>query len=170
MPTKMVTKAYLAGRMSNNPHDKKWRDDMAPFLEDLGFEVLDPYKFEPLQLQGLRPTRLPDGFNHWYELRDSDDPLHIERFLKYMRRIIKYDIHLVTQIVDVVIVYWDKGCKNGAGTHSEMTAAFIAGKPVYLVLEKGTRLPAWATGCCDEIFDNFDDLRVFLKEDWGSGN
>ena len=162
----MKTKAYLAGRMSKNPNDVKWREEITPFLEELGFEVLNPYKLEPLQLKGLRPSRLPEGFQHWYELRDSEDPLHVERFMKYMRRIIKFDIHIVNNIADLVIVYWDKGCKDGAGTHSEMTSAFITGKPVYCVLEKGTRLPAWARGCCEELFDSFEDLKKFLVEDW----
>lgn len=158
-------KAYLAGRMGTNPHDREWRKKITPFLEELGFEVLDPYVMEPLQLAGLRPGRLPDGIEHWYQLRDSDDPQHIERFMKYMRRIIHYDIHLVQNEADVVIVYWDKGCRNGAGTHSEMTSAYLAGKSVLCVMKH--RLPAWARGCCEEVFESFDSLKKFLQDEYG---
>lgn len=165
---KTKAKVYLAGRMSTNPHDKEWREKLTPFLEELGFEVLDPYVMEPLQLAGLRPGRLPEGLDHWYQLRDSDDPAHIERFMKYMQRIIHYDINLVRNVADVIIVFWDKGCRNGAGTHSEMTAAYLSGKSVLCV--KKHRLPAWGRGCCEEIFESFDDLKKFMEEEYGKGD
>jgi len=151
--------------MGKNPHDAQWREDITPFLEELGFTVLNPYKLEPLQLKGLRPGRLPEGMTHWYDLLDSEDPLHVERGVRYMRKVIDFDCDLVQNKTDAVIVLWDKGCKSGAGTHSEMTIAYRAGKPVYCV--QSAPLPAWARGCCDEVFKSFEDLRDFLKEEFG---
>ncbi len=157
---------YLAGRMNRkDPYDSQWRTDLTPFLENLGFEVLDPYHFEPMQLKGLHRHRLPDGISHWHELRHSKDPSHQNRFLKYMRRIIKYDLNLVKNIADFIIVYWDEGCRDGAGTQSEITVAWDIGKLVYCVA--AAKLPAWARGCCEEVFTSFDELKAFLKEEFG---
>lgn len=159
-------KVYLAGRMNRkDPHDSKWREDITPFFEKLGFEVLNPYKFEPLQLKGLRPGRLPESIEHWHQLRHSDDPAHVERFLKYIRRIIKYDLNLVRNEADIIVVYFDEGCRSGAGTQSEMTVAWDLGKLVYCVAD--TKLPAWARGCCEEVFSSFDELKTFLEKEYG---
>lgn len=157
---------YLAGRMNrNNPADVQWRKELTPFLEELGFDILDPCDLEPAQLQGLRPNRLPEGVKHWHELRNSTDPAQVARFVKYMRRIIKFDLNIVKNITDIVIVLWDEGCRSGAGTHSEITVAFDVGKLVYCVAT--AELPAWAFGCCQEIFKSFDELKTFMKKEYG---
>lgn len=159
---------YLAGRMDyENDAGHKWRADLTPFLEGMGFEVLNPYEFEPEQLKGLKRGRLPEGMKHWTELRDSPDPNHRQRFMKYMRRIIKYDLNLIRNVVDYIIVFWDEGCKTGAGTHAELTIAWDLGKPIYCV--EAARMPSWAKACCEELFKSFDELRAFMKNEFGDG-
>jgi len=160
------TAVYLAGRMDpNDPMDAKWRKDLTPFLENLGFEVLDPYFFEPDQLAGLKAGRLPKGYKHWTELRDASEPHLVERFLRYMRRIIKFDIKTVKNDADYLIVRWSEGCKSGAGTHAEITIAFDIGKPVYVVEE--AKMPSWARACAEKVFKNFDELRAFMTDEFG---
>ena len=163
---KAKPKVYLAGRMSSDPADKEWRDSLTPFLENLGFDVLNPYILEPLQLKGLRPKQLPDGIKHWYDLRKSDDKNHYSRFKRYIRAIIKYDIKLVINKADIVIVRWSPNCASGAGTHSEITYAFMNDKPVYLVEEH--EMPTWTEGCIEEKFKTFDDLKSFFTKEFGS--
>ena len=157
---------YLAGRMD---HEKdrghEWRAKLTPFLHELGFDVLNPYEFEIKQLEGLRPGRLPEGFKHWVELCYSEDPKHVARFVRYMRRIIKFDLNLVKNDTDYIIVLWDKGCASGAGTHAELTFALDCNVPVFCVAK--TKMPYWARACCDEVFSSFDELKSFMKEEFG---
>ena len=164
MPKKQAV--YLAGRMDHEKGEgHEWRTSLTPLLESLGFRVLDPYKFEPRQLEGLRPGRLPEDIKHWTELRDSSNPDHQRRFLRYMRRIIKYDLHIIKNEADYIIVLWDEKCKDGAGTHAELTLAWDLGKPIFCV--EAARLPNWARGCCEEVFSSFDELKWFLEDEFG---
>lgn len=167
MPTKRKTRIYLCGRMDpDDPTDEQWRLDIAPFLEELGFEILNPYLLEPMQLKGLRPNRLPEGVKHWHELKDSKDARLYNRFKTYMRRIVAFDVNLVKKHADVVLVRWSEGCKGGAGTHAEVTIAFMCNKPVYCLAE--VPLPAWIEACCDEVFHSVDEFKKFAQEEFGA--
>ena len=157
---------YLAGRMSNDVKDKTWREKITPFLEELGFEVLNPYVLEPLQLKGLKPKRLPEGVKHWYELRKSTDKAQYERFKKYMQNIISYDIRLVTNKADIIVCRWSENCKTGAGTHAECTVAFMNKKPLYVIEE--AKMPAWIEGCVEEKFKTAEELVEFFKREFGT--
>lgn len=166
-------RAYLAGRMDfSNPYHRQWRTDITPFLKKLDFVPLNPYLLEPNQLKGLRPGRMPTGSNytHWTEFGDSNDPILEERFRRYIRRIIDFDIDLVEKEADFLIVYWDEHCQKGAGTHSEMTVAYRNKKEIYCVCDPKVEMPVWARGCCTLIFDSFDNLRKFLIEEFGDGD
>jgi len=157
---------YLAGRMNHEKNrGHEWREKITPFLNGLGFEVLNPYEFETKQLNGLRPGNLPKGIKHWVELRHSNDPNHVARFVRYMRRIIRYDLNLIKNNTDYIIVLWDEGCKTGAGTHSELTFALELGIPVYCV--ERAALPYWARACCEAVFPSFNELKLFLEEEFG---
>lgn len=174
MSRKKLT-VYLAGAMEAAVDlGAGWRDELTPFLHQLGLEVLNPCEFEPQQLKGLRPNRLPDYYTNlhgerikprfWHELKQASEPHLYRRFLKYMRRIIHYDIKVVENQVDYVVVYWDAATGKGAGTHAELTTAFLRNIPVYCVA--ACEMPAWAKACCSEIFLNFTDLKEFLKEEF----
>ena len=174
MKTRKLT-CYLAGAMEAAENlGSGWRDKITPFLKTLNLDVLNPCEFEPQQLKGLRPNRLPDYFmdgtkkvylTHWHELKNASEPQLYNRFLKYMRRIINYDIGLVENNTDLVIVLWDKAASKGAGTHAELTAAFRHNIPVYCVATSD--IPAWAKACCTDIFLTFEALQEKLKEDFG---
>jgi len=152
--------------MSKDPVDRSWREKITPFLEELDMEVLNPYVLEPLQLKGLKPKRLPPGMKHWYELRTSSDERLYERFKRYMRAIIKYDIRLVMYKADIIICRWSENCKTGGGTHAELTYGFMNDKPVYVVEE--AQMPAWIEGCVEEKFKTFDELKEFFKREYGA--
>lgn len=170
-------KVYQIGGMEQADNlGAGWREELTPFLEALGLEVLNPCEFEKKQLGDLRPNRLPDFYTngltgekikpiYWHDLRNAQEPRLYNRFLKYMRRIINYDMNLVDREVDVAIVYWDKATAQGAGSHAEITAAFRKNIPVYCVAV--CDMPGWIKACCSEIFLDFSALRESLTEDFG---
>jgi hypothetical protein len=164
---KSKQKAYLCGRMGNNPNDAKWREDITPFLEGLDFEVLNPYKLEVKQLRGLHVKDLPKGYKVWFELKEHPDKNQRDRFLKYMRKIILFDCDIVKDKADILVGLWDEGCKTGAGTASELTLAFLSRKPIFVVAT--VEMPLWAYGCCTRVFSSFEELRAFLLEEYGDG-
>lgn len=151
-----------------------WRESITPFLEDLGLEVLDPTLLEFGQFKGLRPKRLPDSLEtrkgetisptYWHDLKHAKDERLQKRFLKYIRRIIKFDMGVVRNEADYLLCYWDNATARGAGTHAEITEAFLHNKPVYIV-EKA-ELPAWIRGCATKVFSNFKDAQEFLSEEF----
>lgn len=129
-------RVYLSGRMSKNPNDRRWRKRLTPILERLNLHVFDPYVFQP-----SAPT------------------------IVKMRRIIQFDIRMVTRHTDLVVVLWDKGCRGGAGTHAELTYAFLNNIPVYCV--KLAKMPKWARACCTRVFSGFTPLIGFLGRKYG---
>ena len=165
---------YLAGGMEHiSALGAGWRETITPKLEAIGYSILNPCLFEPQQLKGLHTNRLPDTIEtatgetivpkHWHELKHAKRTSSAyKRFKNYMQRIIRYDIRVVEADTDVVICSWTRGTAKGAGTHSELTTAFMLGVPVYVVLDKGVAMPGWAQGCATEIFDTFEDLLAIL--------
>ena len=168
--------AYLAGAMENAKSlGAGWRNEITPKLVELGYDILNPCLFEPEQLKGLHTSRLPESLEtqngksmtpkHWHELKYAKRSSSMyQRFTKYMRRIIRYDLSVISQETTIVVCYWTKTAAQGAGTHSELTWAFMHFIPVLIVLDRGVDLPGWAHGCASEIYDNFDDLLEGLKE------
>lgn len=168
---------YLASAMeAAKDLGSGWRSDITPFLKELDFEVLNPVLFEPKQLEGLHPSKLPSEITnkytgeiftptHWHQLKLAKEKPLFKRFLRYMRRIISYDIKVVTQKADIIICYWNRETQFGAGTHSELTYGFLTGKEIYCVEE--APMPGWAMACCTRIFPTFEELKVFLKEEFG---
>jgi len=177
----MITKEdqltiYLAGGMENSKNlGAGWRNRLTPKLELMGIKVLNPCEFEQEQLKGLKTKMLPEKFRsaegkivrpkHWHQLKMAPRDSHLyKRFKRYMQNIIRYDIYVVTECTDFVVCYWNEDTGKGAGTHSELTTAFMNDIPVYVILEDGASFPAWAQGCTTEIFDNFDDLILRLSK------
>jgi len=161
---------YLAGGMENAKNlGAGWRDTLTPRLEILGIKVLNPILFEQEQLKGLKIRMLPEKFRgidgkivrpkHWHQLKLAPRTSHLyKRFQRYMQNIIRYDIQIVTECTDFVVCHWTNETSKGAGTHSELTAAFMTNVPVYVVLKDGIAFPGWAHGCTTEIFSTFDEL------------
>lgn len=152
-----------------------WRNRLTPFLEELGFEVLNPTEFEPEQLKGLQPNRLPESYTdlfgnkckptHWHHLKFASEPHLRKRFKKYMQHIVRYDMNIVKNVADIMVAYWDEFAGKGAGSHSEITHAFLYGKPIYMIAT--TEIPAWLTGIVTEIFLSEEDFKKFMSEEYG---
>jgi len=169
-------KFYLAGAMEKAENlGAGWRDDMTAKLDILGHEVLNPCLFEPRQLKGLHTKRLPESFTnklngelvkptHWHQLKLAKEQHLQDRFLKYMRHIIKFDIKILLGEADVVVCLWSEDTGKGAGTHAELTYAYLNNIPVYTVMTH--EMPAWALACCTKTFDSFEELNSFLSNEY----
>ena len=148
-----------------------WRAKLTPMLHELGFEVLNPVEFEPEQLRGLQPNRLPDyctnylgarvKVNHWHDLKHATEKHLEDRFKRYMQRVKDYDLNLVRTGTDYIIALWDDVASKGAGTHTEINAAGEVGVPVNC-MEKDP-LPAWLVPDCTKRFRTWKSLEDFLK-------
>lgn len=176
MSKKNGLQVYLAGAMEVSADlGAGWRSEITPFFNEFGHTVQNPCDFEPAQLKGLHINRLPETLTtkegkiikpkHWHELKHSTNQKDFNRFLTYMRRVINYDIRLIRNEIDYIVVYWNEDTAKGAGTHSELTEGFMNNIPIYCVTD--TVMPAWAMACCTHRFNNFDELKEKLVEDFG---
>jgi hypothetical protein len=92
-----------------------------------------------------------------------------ERYRKFVRQCVDRDIKAVTEEVDYIICLWNADVFKGAGTHGEVTLAFQHNVPVYLVNQISLAdLSGWIMACSSEIFNNFEELKAFLLEKFGS--
>ncbi len=151
--------AYLAGAMERSPdRGRGWRSDLRPLLDALGHDRFDPCEEE-------RKVASDEERAAFLEWKAAGDP----RFVEMMRRIVRYDLdHLARS--DYVICYWDEHAQWSGGTPSEVTAAWLWGKPVYVVRAMDRAdLSSWVQGCATKIFDSFDELGAFLRNGAGEG-
>src|SRR5271157_5463781 len=108
MPEKKL-KIYLVGGMEKDVNlGAGWRDQVTPELIKRGYEILNPVEFEPEQLKGLKPKRLPESFEafdgtiikptHWHQLKLAKRGSSLlRRFKKYMRCCRNYDINSIVR-------------------------------------------------------------------------
>jgi hypothetical protein len=169
---------YLAGAMEHDPNGNDWRVEVTTRLAKYNLDILNPYEFEPEQLKGLQPRRLPEQFigrqgqivkpTHWHQLKLAvrSSALY-SRFKKYMRLIINYDMNIVKTRANYIICYWTVGTGKGGGTHAEINAAYELHKPVYIVQQAGADIPAWIEGCATRVYETFDELYKMLDEEFG---
>lgn len=170
-------KVYLAGGMEAEKNlGAGWRADVSPRLRDMGYDVLNPCEFEPQQLSGLHTHRLPEQMltvtgdtitpAHWHQLKLSPQATPARnRFRRYMQRIIQYDLNVVENVADVLLVNWTKGAAKGAGTHHEVGQAYRHGKPVYVVCSDEAHFPGWLDGCATAIFSTMEEALKHLEEE-----
>jgi hypothetical protein len=147
---------YLAGAIEHAPDGGKgWREEISKFLgETLKHGVFNPCIEENHILN-------PEEFNRFREWKEGD----LQRFRQTMRKLIDTDLHTLLNKVDYVVCLWDEHVLNGGGTHGELTLAYHNNIPVYMVSKIPRRkVSSWILGCTTEVFENFEELRAFLKE------
>lgn len=128
---------YLAGGMEKaGEYGSIWRLEITPHLENLGYDVWNPYTQElnvGIDVKKLRA------------LKDTD----YESFVAYSSKIVDYDIAAL-QDCAAVAVRIDESVLRGAGTYGEITVCRLYNIPVYawIDLPNGKLdVPAWAMGC-----------------------
>lgn len=145
---------YLSGSIEfADDGGRGWRVELTPFLLSLGHQVYDPAADRRKNLTEEEET----NFRAWKTAAP-------EKFAAVVRKIIHWDLDIVEQRADAVVCYWDAGAGRGAGTQAEVTAAFRAGKPVYLVTPlPPSEISGWILACATRVFSGFNQLREFLE-------
>ena len=147
-------RAYLSGGMENAKDEgSNWRIKITNWLkENLKHDVIDPV------LESEKKVIELDAENY-REWKNSNP----EKFKKFIRILINQDLRSVIEKADYLIVLWDKSVIYGGGTHGEITMAYWANKPVYLVNRlPSDKLSAWILSCSTEMFESFDNLKKQL--------
>ena len=137
-----------------------WRKDITLWLLD----NLDHGVFGPV----VESQKLMKNFRgeEFRRLKQTDP----KKYVEIIRLAIKKDLDAVVNKSDYVICLWDENVFKGAGTHSEVTFAYYHEKPIYLV----NKLPicdlsGWIMSCATEMVDDFESLKVILKNNYHNG-
>ncbi len=149
-------KAYLSGAMENVPDEgQSWRSGIEIWLsKKLGHTVFNPVS--------ETKKRVDSQQAHTYRTWKKTD---LNRFRNFIRQLVEHDIAAVQNDCDYIICFWDEAAAQGGGTQGEVTIAYQAGKPVYLVCGLSTdEISGWILACATELFDSFADLKQFLTD------
>jgi hypothetical protein len=150
-------RVYLSGGMEYAADEgRSWREDLELWLErELGWQAFNPNRESDRFLAALTPD-IP------FRSLKTADPA---RYLAIVGDIVDIDCREVAERADCVICYWDDGAMRGAGTKGELTIARYFKKPVYLVTTiPFAEIPGWVLGCTTKMFNDFEELKAFLKE------
>ena len=137
-----------------------WRKEITIWLnQNLNHSVIDPV----VESKKLIKNYKEEEFRKWKQT----DP---KKYIDIIRLAIKKDLDAVVNKSDYVICLWDENVFKGAGTHSEVTFAYYHEKPIYLV----NKLPicdlsGWIMSCATEMVDDFESLKVILKNNYHNG-
>lgn len=151
------SRVYLAGPMDRvKDGGIEWREDLTPFLQDLGIIVLDPCK---------KPTSLAYEGKEQREIRRK--LLRNYKFnecAKQMKEIRRVDLRMV-DVSDFLITYWDMDV-HICGTLEEVFWANREKKPVLVMCKQGKKeMPHWMFGVLPHnyFFDNWDNVKYYIN-------
>ena len=153
-------KAYLSGAMEFAKNEgASWREEMTFWLDrKLAHSVYNPV----VESQSIMKEYNAEDYREW---KNSDS----KKYANFIRVCVDRDIKAVRNSVDYLICLWDESVFKGAGTHAEVTLAYDCKKPVYLINKIGVSdLSGWIMACSSEIFTDFDELKLFLLDQYSS--
>jgi nucleoside 2-deoxyribosyltransferase len=149
-------RVYLAGAMDRVPdRGTGWRDDITPFLEQLGIIVFNPIK-KPTCI-GLEDTSTHE-LKQQLKINEKYDELS-----KIAKTIRSVDLRLV-DISDFLIVNLDLNI-HPCGTYEEIFWANRQKKPILIHMMQGKKnTPDWLFGTIphDMIFSSWDEIKNYL--------
>jgi hypothetical protein len=150
--------AYLAGAIEHSPDGGvAWRREVERELDRLGHAYYDATLVECDLLE-------PEEKGNFLRWKSAD----FARFRRAMRKVIDHDLGELLGRADYVIVYWEEWTRDGGGTHGEITLAYRAGIPVYLVATIPVeQVSGWILGCCEAVFESFPSLFAHLEDTCG---
>lgn len=158
MPNRLKNqRVYLAGAMDRvADRGNGWRDNITPFLENLGIVVLNPIK---------KPTLIgqEDEQTHKYKVKLKLEK-NYDELSQLMKVIRSIDLRLV-DISDFLIVNLDLDT-HPCGTYEEIFLANRSKKPVVVHMQQGKqKAPDWLFGTIPHqmIFSNWDDLKKYIE-------
>ncbi len=153
-------RTYLAGAMDRvDDGGVGWRNDISPFLVEMGVVVLDPCKKEEfmsyaMESDGDRKRR------HNYKIASNYDKLAEE-----IREIRITDLAAV-DVIDFLIVNIDTDI-HACGTYEELFCANSEKKPILIHCEQDKKgLPDWLFGTVPHelIFSDWSALKSYLVD------
>lgn len=149
-------RVYLAGAMDRvKDRGNGWRDNITPFLEELGVIVFNPIK-KPTSI-GQEDEAVHALKKHLKNNRKYDD------LSKIMKQIRSVDLRLV-DISDFLIVNLDLDI-HPCGTYEEIFWANRQKKPIIVHMEQGKQsAPDWLFGTIphEMIFSSWHDMKEYL--------
>lgn len=149
-------RVYLAGAMDRVPdRGNGWRDNITPFLEELGVIVFNPIK-KPTSI-GKEDEQV-QILKHSYKANHDYDKLSV-----LMKTIRSVDLRLV-DISDFLIVNLDLDI-HPCGTYEEIFWANRQKKPILIHMVQGKEnAPDWLFGTIPHnmIFSCWDELKNYL--------
>lgn len=151
-------RVYLAGAMDRvSDRGNGWRDEITPFLENLGIVVFNPIK---------KPTILgkEDQETHNYKIKLKNNEQY-EELSVLMKTIRSVDLRLV-DISDFLIVNLDLDI-HPCGTYEEIFWANRQKKPIIIHMVQGKKLaPDWLFGTVPHnmIFSSWGEVKTYLNK------
>lgn len=149
-------RVYLAGAMDRvADRGSTWRDNITPFLENLGVVVFNPIK---------KPTDIgtEDAESHVTKTKLKSQR-RFDELSAMMKTIRAVDLRLV-DISDFLVVNLDLEV-HPCGTYEEIFEANRSKKPILIHVEQGKdHTPDWLFGTIPHqmFFSNWDDIRNYL--------
>jgi len=151
-------RVYLAGAMDRvADRGNGWRDNITPFLENLGVIVFNPIK---------KPTTLAkeDEITHKLKLKLKQEK-NYDQLASIMKVIRSVDLRLV-DISDFLIVNLDLDI-HPCGTYEEIFWANRQKKPIIVHMVQGKQnAPDWLFGTIphEMIFSSWEDVKKYLLQ------
>ena len=149
-------RAYLAGAMDRVPdRGNGWRDNITPYLEELGVTVFNPIK---------KPTSIGQEDEQVQSLKQTyKKNLEYDNLSELMKVIRSVDLRLV-DISDFLIVNLDLDT-HPCGTLEEIFWANRQKKPIIVHMVQGKKnAPDWLFGTIPHqmIFSSWDEIKTYL--------
>lgn len=147
------SRVYLCGAMDRVPDGGvQWRDDIAPWLQNLGIKVINPCD-KPIDIC------VEDAENR--ELRNNwKETCQYNKLAEEMKLLRAVDLRFV-DISDFLIVYLDTDV-HACGTYEEIFLANRQKMPILVVIKGGVRnIPDWLFGTLP--YDHFFGTWIGLK-------
>ncbi len=151
--------AYLSGAMEYaDDEGEGWRKNITEWLtSNLDHSVINPVEESRLIISNTDSH----DYRNW---KETD----LVRYKNFINKFVMRDIEAVTKEANYIICLWNEEVFKGAGTHGEVTLAFEHSIPVYVVNQIPlTDLSGWIIACSTEIFENFEELKLFLLSKFG---
>jgi hypothetical protein len=151
--------AYLSGAMEYaDDEGEGWRKNLTEWLtSNLDHSVINPVEESRLIISNTDSH----DYRNW---KETD----LVRYKNFINKFVMRDIEAVTREANYIICLWNEEVFKGAGTHGEVTLAFEHSIPVYVVNQIPlTDLSGWIIACSTEIFENFEELKLFLLSKFG---
>jgi hypothetical protein len=149
---------YLSGPIDEaTDNGVGWREDITPFLEDMGVKVLNP-----LAHSFVGADKIPEKRKKMKILLENEkfEELHQE-----MKDLVHMDLRSV-DLASFVICNYDSTI-HMCGTYEEIFSCNLSVKPCLLVHKKPRcQLSSWMYGRFppDHFFSSWDDLREYLRK------